>query len=70
MSRYIARFYKKVVGENGHEIEACQDECEIDASNEEEAAERAKYEFCAKHGLAHWSLHADRLIVSEAEFPS
>ena len=70
MSRFIATFYKQVVGENGHQVEVCQSECEIDASNQEEASERAKSQFCAKRGLTHWSLHADRLNVSEAEFPS
>ena len=46
MARYIARFMKSVLGENGHESEICQRSVEIEASNKEHAAELAKIKFC------------------------
>lgn len=46
MARYIARFMKGVLGENGHESEICQRSVEIEAPNKEHAAELAKVKFC------------------------
>src|SRR5712664_1815983 len=34
MSRFVVRFMKNVLGENGREAEVCQGSLEIDASNE------------------------------------
>jgi hypothetical protein len=34
MSRFVVRFMKDVLGDNGHETEVCQGSLEIDASNE------------------------------------
>ena len=45
MSRYVARFMKNVLGENGHEAEICQRSVEIEAPNSECAAELAKTNF-------------------------
>ena len=59
-----------VLGENGREAEVCQGSLEIDASNEGQATELAKRKFCEAQALHHWSLHADRIQVSEADFPS
>ena len=42
MARYIARFIKSVLGENGHESEICQRSVEIEASNKKLAAEFGK----------------------------
>ena len=39
MTRYIARFMKNVLGENGHEAEICQRAIEIDALCVTDAAE-------------------------------
>ena len=61
MSRYVVRFMKDVLGENGRQSEVCQGTLEIDAADESEATERAKQKFCEKQALHHWSLHADRI---------
>ena len=45
MARYIARFMKDVLGENGHEAEICQRSLEIEAPNLGDAAEFAKMRF-------------------------
>jgi hypothetical protein len=61
---------KDVLGENGRQSEVCQGTLEIDASDEDEATERAKQKFCKDQALCHWSLHADRIQVKAADFPS
>lgn len=70
MSRYVARFMKNVLGENGHETEICQCSIEVDAANLTDAAELAKTKFCESERVGHWLLHADRVQVIDAEFPS
>jgi hypothetical protein len=70
MSRFVVRFMKDVLGENGREAEICQDSLEIDASNEGQATELAKKKFCQAQALRHWSLRADRIQVRQADFPS
>jgi hypothetical protein len=45
MARYIARFMKDVLGENGQEAEICQRLIEIEASGRKIAAEFAKTMF-------------------------
>jgi len=70
MSRYVVSFLKDVLGENGREIEVCQGTLEVDASSEDHAAELAKKKFCEAQALREWSLHADRVQVKAADFPS
>ncbi len=70
MPRYVVRFLKDVLGENGRETEVCQSTLEVDASNEGHAAELAKKKFCEAQALRDWSLHADRIHVRAADFPS
>ena len=70
MTRYVVKFFKDVLGENGHEAEICQRQLDIDALNPLDAAERGKRKFCDYERLAHWSLHADRVSVAETEYPS
>jgi len=70
MSVYVVRFMKNVLGENGHEIDACQGSLEVDASNEGQAMEFAKRKFCEVQSVRDWSLHADRVQVRAADFPS
>jgi hypothetical protein len=70
MSRFVVRFMKDVLGENGHEIEICQRALEVDASSEGQATELAKKKFCEKEALCEWSLHADRIQIREADLPS
>jgi hypothetical protein len=70
MARYVVRFMKDVLGENGRQCEICQGTLEVDALDESEATERAKQKFCKDQALHHWSLHADRIHVKAADFPS
>ena len=70
MSRFVVRFMKDVLGENGHELEVCQGTLEIDAACEGDATELAKQKFCESQSLCDWSLHADRVKIEAADFPS
>ena len=70
MSIYTVRFMKDVLGGYGRQSEVCQGTLEVDASDESEATERAKQKFCKDQALQHWSLHADRVHVKAADFPS
>jgi len=70
MSRFVVRFMKDVLGENGRETEICQCSLEVDAADEGDATELAKKKFCETEALRHWSLHADRIQVEQADFPS
>ena len=70
MSWFVVRFMKDVLGDNGRHCEVCQSSVEVDASNEDEAAEVAKQTFCRMQHLNDWSLHADRVNIRAADFPS
>jgi hypothetical protein len=70
MSRFVVRFMKDVLGDNGREAEICQSSLEIDAANEGDARELAKKMFCETQSLCDWSLHADRIHIRTADFPS
>jgi hypothetical protein len=70
MSRYVVHFMKDVLGEYGRESEICQSTLEIDAPSEDSAVELAKQKFCESQALRDWSLHADRIRVTVADFPS
>lgn len=70
MSRFVVRFMKDVLGENGRQSEICQHTVEVDASDEGQATELAKKKFCEKESLRDWSLHADRIQVKKGDFPS
>ena len=70
MSRFVVRFMKDVLGGNGRETEICQGSLEVDASDESQAAELAKLKFCQAQALRDWSLHADRIQIKPADFPS
>jgi hypothetical protein len=70
MSRFVVRFMKDVLGENGRQCEICQCTVEVDAASEGHAMELAKQKFCQSEALRDWSLHADRIQVRQADFPS
>jgi hypothetical protein len=70
MARYIARFMKDVLGENGHGKEICQRSIEIEAQNSRHAVELAKMKFCETEQVKEWFLHADRVHIADAEFPA
>ena len=70
MARYVARFMKNVLGENGHEAEICQRSIEIEAPSLIDATELAKMKFCEREHVPDWLLHADRVHLTDAEFPS
>ena len=70
MSHFVVRFLKDVLGENGREAEVCQSSLEVDAADKLKAAEIAKARFCRSQSLSDWSVHADRIEIAEADFPS
>jgi len=70
LARYIARFMKDVLGENGHETEICQRSIEIEAEHQAAAADAAKIKFCEAENIRDWFLRADRFHVAESEFLS
>jgi hypothetical protein len=70
MSRFVVRFMKDVLGENGREAEICQSSLEVDASDEGQAVDMAKLKFCQTEALRDWSLHADRIQIKAADSPS
>ncbi len=70
MARYTVRFMKHVLGDNGHEAEICQRSVQVDAADKLRASDLAKVRFCESECVKDWSLHADRVQVSEAEFLS
>lgn len=70
MSHFVVSFMKNVLGDNGRQIEICQRTVEIDAPSEGEATELAKLRFCKAERLCKWSLHADRIQVKPADYPS
>ena len=70
MPRYIARFMKDVLGENGDEAEICQRSIEIEAPSRGHAVEMAKVKFCETEKVRDWLLHADRVRITDVEFPS
>ena len=70
MSHFVISFMKDVLGGNGRQIEICQRTVEIDAPSEGEATELAKQRFCKAERLCEWSLHAHRIQVKAADYPS
>ncbi|MBI5131209.1 MAG: hypothetical protein HZA66_17345 [Rhodopseudomonas palustris] len=70
MTRYVVRFMKDILGENGRHAEVCQGLLEVEAANSHDASEIAKRKFCEAGRLKEWSLHADRVHVAETDFPS
>jgi hypothetical protein len=70
MPRFIVRFMKDVLGENGQMCEVCQTSVELEARTDREAEQKAKEKFCKIHTTHDWSLHADRLKVDPGDFPS
>jgi hypothetical protein len=61
---------KDVLGDGGCEREVCQSAIDVEAADEDEAARVAKQKFCETQHLRNWSLHADRIKVRAADFPS
>jgi hypothetical protein len=70
MARYVVRFLKDILGDNGRHAEICQSLLEIEAASSGDATELAKKKFCEKERLQEWSLHADRVHVAESKLPS
>jgi hypothetical protein len=65
MARYVVRFMKHVLGENGHETEICRRSMEVDAADKLCASDMAKVRLCEGECVKEWSLHADSIRVTE-----
>ena len=61
--RFRVRFVKDLMDSSGHSHECIQGEFEIAAASIPEAAKLARERFAERHGVSHWSLHADYEIV-------
>ncbi len=70
MARFVVRFMKDVLGDNGHEAEICQYCVDVDAPDVGGAVELAKKMFCDTEEVLNWSVHADRIEIKAADFPS
>ncbi|WP_445217081.1 hypothetical protein ACKWRH_33965 [Bradyrhizobium sp. Pa8] len=70
MAHFVVRFIKDVFGDQGQPCEACQRTIDVEAHDETEAALLAKRSFCEERAIRDWSLHADRIDVKPADFPS
>ena len=70
MSNFDVSFMKDVLGDNGRQVEICQHTVELDAASEGVATELAKQRFCKAERLCEWSLHADRIQIKSADYPS
>ena len=70
MPRYVVKFVKQVVSDQGQNVRAVQRSIEVDAANRKMAATSAQRLFCEQECVGDWTLHADEVIVSEADFPS
>jgi hypothetical protein len=70
MPRFLGRFYKRILGDNGRVDDVCQCTIELDATDKNQAEATAKERFCNMHGVSDWTLHADRIEVKPADFPS
>lgn len=70
MAHFTVRFLKDVLGDQGQPCEACQRTIDVDARDAVEAAALAAQQFCELREIRDWSLHADRIDVQPADFPS
>jgi hypothetical protein len=70
MAHFTVRFLKDVLGDQGQLCEACQRTIDVDARDAAEAAALAAQQFCELREIRDWSLHADRIDVQPADFPS
>ena len=70
MAHFTVRFLKDVLGDHGQTCEACQRVIDVDARDAVEAAALATQQFCQFCEIRDWSLHADRIDVQPADFPS
>ena len=70
MSRYLVQFMKVVLCEIGREAEICQSSVQVDAADKLKAADLAKVSFCESECVKDWSLRADHVRITDAEFPS
>jgi hypothetical protein len=59
--RYVVKFIKRVMGDNGRQADLCQRQLEIDADSQPAALERAKRQFCAAERVRDWKTRADRI---------
>jgi hypothetical protein len=68
--RYIVKFTKNVLSDSGHQATIIERAFDLTARDREEAKQLAKRRFCDLEGVGDWSLHADEILVEEADFPS
>ncbi|MET4724520.1 hypothetical protein ABIF63_008626 [Bradyrhizobium japonicum] len=70
MAHFTVRFLKNVIGDRRKSYEFCQRIVNVDARDATEATLLAQKQFCEFREIGDWSLHADRIDVQSADFPS
>lgn len=70
ITHFTDRFLKNVIGDQGKSCEVCQRTVDVDARDATEAASLAQQQFCEFREIRDWLLHADRIDVQPADFPS
>jgi hypothetical protein len=70
MPRYLVKFVKQVLSDQGQNFRPVQRSFEIDAADRKMAAKSAERLFCEQQRVSDWTLFADEVIVGEADYPS
>jgi hypothetical protein len=70
MSVYLAKFFKRVLSDDGHEYRSLQSSFEVNARDRAEAERISIRRLCEVEHISRWSQHADELVIEEADFPS
>lgn len=70
MAHFVAEFRKRVISSTGHETTIVQRTLEIDARDRQCAKQAALQQFCDLERVKDWKLHADDIVLAEADFPS
>ena len=61
-------FFKNILSSDGHQFRCLQEEFNVpNAENADQAAESAVRQFEKLHGLNHWKMFADTLVVESME---
>ena len=67
MSQFRVTFLKLVYGDTGHACEICQRTVDVEARDRASAKETATRCFCDLENVMNWSIHADRLEITEID---
>jgi hypothetical protein len=66
MDEFEIKFFKTVCNDIGHEVEITQRAIKVRANGKADAIRRAKAMFSRLEGVRDWTMHADRVVLTEA----